>query len=406
MTSVDLFAGVDRAIFAASFAQRLRNAKVDVAFTAIEHCSRALEAVGPLTRHDLYWLCRISYVTRRSQLEDFDRVFDAVFEPETGRVPTNRRGQQTADQSGEDERLVPLRRPNEDLASAAASVPWATLPSITLESPADDNDDEFLDDESTIPELRPSGLAVKMDRSFDKLDEAELQRVGELLESAVPKWPQRRSRRRQTTHSRGPIEMRRSFRRAMRTGGDVVTMVHTEPRRRARRVVVLLDVSGSMESYSKAYLHLVRPLAINHRAEIFAFATDLTRITASVRERSPAEAIEQVTSAVDDRFAGTRVATSLRTLLHHRTWSTSVRGAVVVICSDGWDSDEPDLLERNMCRLSLLAHRVIWVNPRVAAQDFEPRTAGMAAALPYCDEFLAGNTGNAMSDVIDAIVNS
>ena len=405
MTSADLFAGVDRAIFAASFAQRLRNAKVDVAFTAIEHCSQALEAVGPLTLDDLYWLCRISFVTRRNQLENFDRVFDAIFEPETGRVSTNRRGQQSADQSGEDERLVPLHRPDDELAGATASVPWATLPSITLEPPAGD-EDEWLDDESTVPELRPSGLAVEMGRPFALLDEGELQRVGELLESAIPRWPQRRSRRRKATHSRGPIEMRRSFRRAMRTGGDVVTMVHTEPRRRPRRVVVLLDVSGSMESYSRAYLHLVRPLAINHHAEIFAFATDLTRITQSVRQRSPAEAIEQVTSAVGDRFAGTRVATSLRTLLHHRTWSTSVRGAVVVICSDGWDSDEPELLERSMCRLSLLAHRVVWVNPRVAAKGFEPRTGGMAAALPFCDEFLAGNTGNAMSDVIDAIVNA
>jgi len=276
---------------------------------------------------------------------------------------------------------------------------------MTLE-PSSDDEDEWLDDESTVPELRPSGLAVEMGRPFDLLDEAELQRVGELLESAIPRWPQRRSRRRKATRSRGPIEMRRSFRRAMRTGGDVVTMVHTEPQRRPRRVVVLLDVSGSMEGYARAYLHLVRPLAINHHAEIFAFATDLTRITQSVRQRSPADAIEHVTSAVDDRFAGTRVATSLRTLLHHRTWSTSVRGAVVVVCSDGWDADEPELLERSMCRLSLLAHRVVWVNPRVAAKGFEPRTGGMAAALPFCDEFLAGNTGNAMSDVIDAIVNA
>jgi uncharacterized protein with von Willebrand factor type A (vWA) domain len=405
VTSAELFAGVDRAVFAASFAQKLRNARVDVAFTAIEHCSQALEAVGPLTLNDLYWLCRVSYVTRQNQLEDFDRVFDAIFEPATGRVSADRRGQQNADPSSEDERLMPLRRLDADLATEAASVPWATLPSVTLDSPPDD-DDERLDEESTIPELRPSGLDVAMGRPFDMLDEAELQRVGELLESVMPNWPQRRSRRCQTTHSRGPIEMRRTFRRAMRTGGDVVSMVHTKPRLRPRRVVVLLDVSGSMESYARAYLHLLRPLAINHHGEIFAFATDLTRITASVRHRSATEAIEQVTSVVGDRFAGTRVATSLRTLLRHRTWSTLVRGAVVVICSDGWDADDPELLERSMRRLSLLAHRVIWVNPRVAAKDFEPRTAGMAAALPYCDEFLAGNTANATRDVIDAIINA
>jgi uncharacterized protein with von Willebrand factor type A (vWA) domain len=405
VTSGELFAGVDRAIFAASFAQRLRHAQVAVAFTAIEHCSQALEAVGPLTLGDLYWLCRVSYVSHQKDLTAFDEVFDAIFDPEAGRVSTNRRGQQSKDQSDEDERLVPLRRPDDDLTSVAASVPWATLPSITLQPPSED-DNEWLDDESMIPELRASGAMAEMGRPFDLLDAAELRRVGELLESADPRWPQRRSRRRQTTHSRGPIEMRRSLRRAMRTGGDVVSMVHTEPRRRPRRVVVLLDVSGSMESYARAYLHLIRPLALNHRAEVFAFATDLTRITQSVRQRSPTEAIDQMSTVVGDRFAGTRVATSLRTLLHHRTWSTSVRGAVVVICSDGWDADEPEQLECSMRRLALLSHKVIWVNPRVAAEGFEPRTGGMAAALPYCDEFLAGNTGDAMSDVIDAIVNA
>ena len=139
---------------------------------------------------------------------------------------------------------------------------------------------------------------------------------------------------------------------------------------------------------------------------MFALATDLTRITASVRLRSPADAIDHMSAAIGDRFSGTRVATSLHTLLHHRTWSSTVRGAVVVICSDGWDSDDPVELGRMMRRLSLLAHRVIWVNPRAAAAGFEPIAGGMAAALPHCDHFLAGHTARSMQEVIAAVTSS
>jgi uncharacterized protein with von Willebrand factor type A (vWA) domain len=168
-------------------------------------------------------------------------------------------------------------------------------------------------------------------------------------------------------------------------------------------VVVVVDVSGSMESYARAYLHLGRALAVGRRAEVFVFATRLSRITPSIRARSPAEAIDRVTAAVGDRFSGTRLGSSLRTLLHHRVWNTAVRGAVVVICSDGWDADDPEQLERTMRRLSLIAHRVVWINPRAAAEGFEPRTGGMAAALPFCDHFLPGDTARSMQDVLDAI---
>lgn len=185
-----------------------------------------------------------------------------------------------------------------------------------------------------------------------------------------------------------------------------MTLVRANPRPQPRKVVVLLDVSGSMEPYARAYLHLTRPLAMRHQAEVFAFATRLTRITAAVRMRSPADAIDHISGSVGDRFAGTRMTTSLRTLLHHRSWSTFVRGAIVVICSDGWDADDPALLDRSMRRLHLLAHRFVWVNPRAGADRFEPRTAGMAAALPHCDRFLAGNTARSMHAVIDAVIGT
>jgi uncharacterized protein len=400
VTTNALFAGVDRAIFVASFADRLRRAGLDVSFSALERCTIALDVAGPMTLSDLYWVCRLSFVSQHTQLERFDAVFDAVFDTDAGMLRSERRGQEPAPSHRDDEHLVPLRRELADESTASGGLPWATLPSVSFDTGSDEADD--LDD-LAIPELQPSPMASEMQRPFDLLDEVELARVGALLESTVTQWPQRRTRRRRTTRSSGPIAMRRSLRRSMHTGGDVMTWLHSTPQRHPRNIVVLLDVSGSMEHYARAYLHLTRPLAIEHRAEVFAFATTLSRITPSVRHRSPAEAIAQVTDTVTDRFSGTRLASSLRMLLHHRTWNTTVRGAVVLICSDGWDADTPEELERSMRRLSLLAHRVVWVNPRAAASGFEPTTGGMSTALPYCDRFLAGNTGDAMIDVVEAM---
>jgi uncharacterized protein with von Willebrand factor type A (vWA) domain len=136
---------------------------------------------------------------------------------------------------------------------------------------------------------------------------------------------------------------------------------------------------------------------------VFAFATEVTRLTPALRLRSPVEAIDRATSDVGDRFGGTRLATSLATLLRHRSWSSAARGAVVVIVSDGWDTDPPELLTRHLARLRRMARRIVWVNPRLAADDYEPKVAAMAAALPYCDHFLPGHSLSAMADVLTAI---
>ena len=134
---------------------------------------------------------------------------------------------------------------------------------------------------------------------------------------------------------------------------------------------------------------------------------DETRRSSRSRRRSPAsrpaEAIDHLGDSVGDRFSGTRLASSLGELLRHRTWSSLVRGSVVVIFSDGWDGDHPDDMRREMRRLALRAHRIVWVNPRSAADGFEPLVGGMAAALPHCDAFLAGNTARSLDHVVAAL---
>lgn len=401
MTAPALFRGVDRAAFAASYADRLRRAGVDASLNSIERCASAIGVVGPRTTSDLYWVLRVSLVRDQRQLPTFDAVFEAVFDTERP-WQSEWRGDQA--RAGADDVLLGLRRSDPNAPATTGGVPWTTLPSVAESDERASDEGDRADDESVLPELVPSLSADEVDRPFDRLDEEALERVGELLEASLQDWPQRRSRRRRLTRAHGgPVALRRSLRDALDTGGEVLTLVHTRPRRRPRPVVVVIDVSGSMESYARAYLHLTRPLAIRHRAEVFAFATEMTRITPAVRLRSPVDAIHGVTGAVGDRFSGTRLASSLRTLLHHRTWSTMVRGAVVVVCSDGWDADEPDLLAREMRRLGRLAHRIVWVNPRAGVEDFEPTTGGMSAALPHCDEFLAGHNARSMREVIAAI---
>ncbi len=397
-----LFPTVDRAVFASAFADRLRRSGVPVALTAVERCAAALDVVDAPTINDLYWLARVSFVSRHVDLVAFDEVFGAVFDLEVGRLPTARRGQHEAMPAGPDDRLVSVEPPTHRDPSTSGGVPWATLPSVSFRDDQQDAAGERRDD-AVIRERQPSAVSAAMDRRFDLLDPAEMELVGRLLEATITSWPRRRSRRRRPSRTGGRVSLRRSLRRSLHTGGDVFRLIHTRPVPHPRRVVALLDVSGSMEAYTRAYLHLVRPLAITHRAEVFAFATELSRITPVVRMRSAADAIERMNEEVGDRFSGTRIDTCLRTLLHHRTWSTCVRGAVVVICSDGWDADDPARLERSMRRLALLAHHVVWVNPRADSDEFEPTTGGMSAALPHCDAFLAGATGRSMHAVISAI---
>ena len=395
-----LFRGVDRAAFVASFAERLRRSGLPVSFGALERSTASMNVAGPVTLTDLYWILRVNFVGDRGELAAFDAVFDAVFDGDHGRDVEWRSNDHP---SSPDDLLLGLRRSLPNAPSTTGGVPWTTLPSVADSPEADATPDEP-DDDVALPELRPSAVSDDLDRPFDLLDDDELERVGRLLEDALHEWPERRSRRRRLTRAHGgPIALRRSLRDALDTGGEVLTLVHTRPRTRPRNVVVVLDVSGSMEAYARVYLHLTRPLAIEHRAEVFALATELSRITPAVRQRSARAAMDSVTDAVGDRFSGTRLASSLHELLRHRTWNTMVRGAVVVVFSDGWDADDPAQLERVMRRLNRMAHRVVWVNPRAGVEGFEPSTAGMSAALPYCDRFLAGHSARSMQAVIEAI---
>jgi uncharacterized protein with von Willebrand factor type A (vWA) domain len=387
--------GVDRAAVAVAFATRLRVAGMAVDLTAEQAFARGLGAVPVDTRSRLYRVARTTLVRRHPELEIFDAVFAAVFDDAGPRLdPHSRRGPlpgpARADPAG--------ARIAGSAAEGAGGLPWISRPAAMeagVEPPSGPG----------VPERLPSALEELADTPFDELDDRRLAEVGDHLEAALPRWPVRRSRRRRT-HPRGDrVALRATLARARRTGWEPVEIVRTRAGSRRRRVLMLCDVSRSMQPTTTAYLHLMRAAAVHTPTEVFAFATRLTRLTPVLAHRSARRAVELATDRVTDRFGGTRIAANVGTLLGSRQGSF-VRGATVVIASDGWDTDPPAALDRAMARLHRRAHAVLWVNPRLAAPGFAPLVGGMAAALPYCDRVLPGHTLHSLLEVVDAVVQA
>lgn len=378
-----LLPAVDRAAFAVALADRLTARGVKAGLTPVQDFVRALDAVPPTSRSALYWTARITLVRDHADLARFDEVFDSVFGQAALPVPERRNPDAPI---GRNSRTT---APASSYDTAQGGLPWVTL-QATVTHAADHHDASR---GPAFPQRLPSELAGLVDTPFEQLDSREAELLGHWLEVALREWPVRRSRR-YAVRSGGPrVAIRETAARSRRTGWEPVRLVRTGPVDRPRRIVVLCDVSRSMQAQAQAYLHLMRALALGTHAEAFAFATSLTRLTPALTRRSAGQALEDATERVTDRFGGTRIAHCLSTLLasHH---GGALRGAVVLIGSDGWDGDPPERLATAMARLRRRAHTVIWLNPRAGVPGFAPRTTTMAAALPYVDLLLpAGSFG-------------
>ena len=381
-----LLRGVDRAAFAVAFVTRLRSAGVPAGLTDAAGFVEALAVSPPVSLSALYWTARVTLVRREVDLVVFDRVFAAVFAdaPPLPLPHLARAAGRSDDQH--------LRLPADtDQAGEGGGLPWATLP------PAVQQDETETDSALRIPERRPSATAGLADRPFEELDARQVEQLGAALRETVASWPTRRTRRHVVDPAGRRVALRPTIARARRTAWEPVEVVREKPVRQPRRVVLLCDVSESMRAQATAYLHLMRAFAVVADAEVFAFATTLTRLTPVLRHRSAVAAIEQATATVTDRFGGTRIAANLQALLasHH---GNAVRGGIVVVGSDGWDSDPPEQLAAAMARLRRRAYRILWLNPRAGAPGFAPQVAAMAAALPFCDRLLPAGTFTELAD--------
>ena len=365
---------LDLPALAGALGRRLHEAGVPVTPEQAARFAEALRLVRPVSRRRLYWAARAVLVSDPSHVRAFDSVFFSVF------------GSAQAPSESDWE-------PEDDAAVAAADV------SVSASGSREGEDVRDVE----VP-IAASDEEVLRQRSFDTLEPDELTQLYRLMSRLEIATPRRRTRRAKRDRRGERLDMRRTLRGSMRTAGDPIRLARRRRRVVPRRLVLLCDISGSMEPYARAYLQFLTSAAgSGPDAEAFVFATRLTRLTRALRSRSPERAIQRAAAAAPDWSSGTRIGDALKAFNDRHGRRGMARGALVVILSDGWERGDPALVGRELERLSRLAHRIVWVNPRAAASDFSPRAGGMAAALPHCDALVSGHSLDALGEVIDAI---
>jgi uncharacterized protein with von Willebrand factor type A (vWA) domain len=263
--------------------------------------------------------------------------------------------------------------------------------------------------ESDVVPSAWSDVELLREKDFAAYSDAERRaalRVMRRLAHAVPTRPSRRTRRARRRGAAPPaarMDLRGTIRASLRTAGDPFERHWREPGERPRPLVLVCDVSGSMEPYARMLLAYMQAcVAARRRVEAFVFGTRLTRVTAELRGRDPDAALERAAGVARDWSGGTRIGEALATLNREHGRRLG-RGAVVVLLSDGWDRGEPEQLGHEIARLARCSHRLIWLNPLKAHPDYQPLTRGMQAALPHVDEFLAGNSLASLEELAEAL---
>jgi len=381
-----------------AFGRRLHEAGVPVSAERSSRFAQALALTAPVARRRLYWTARAVFVSDPAQIKAFDAVFSEVFGV----------GRAAAAIAPEDARQVPSppdQRPQADLAAPSEDRPpdaWSAG-----SSPAPSRHDETLDQRPVSVPTVASDDEVIAGKRFDALEPDELAQLYRLMAEFALATPRRRTRRAEPFRHGARIDMRRTLRASLRTGGDPVRLARRRRRVVRRRIVLLCDISGSMEPYARAYLQFLTCAAESRTGgtanEAFVFATRLTRLTRALQSGNPERAIQQAAATAPDWSSGTRIGDALKTFNDRHGRRGMARGAVIVILSDGWERGDPRLVGREMERLARLAYRIVWVNPRAAATGFSPQAGGMVAALPHCDALVSGHSLDGLHEVVAAI---
>jgi uncharacterized protein len=347
---------LDRRLLA--FGRYLRSLGLDVQVGRMLDATEALLHVDIGRRDEVYHTLRALLVHRHEDLALFDRAFDTFWHART-----------------------PAAGPPADSQSAARPVQGRDVGANLDEPPGSDESRT----EAVLTWSREESLAAKDFAAFTA-DEIAYGRAA--LDRLVWRPGVRRTRR--WIRGRGPrLDLRRALARSLRTGGDVVVFPRLRRRTRPRPLVLLCDVSGSMERYSRMLLHFAYGVVRRHRrVEAFLFSTRLTRVTLQLRYRRLEDAVAAVARAVPDWSGGTRIGSALKEF--HQRWSRRAlpRGSVVLLVSDGWDRGDPMELRDEMARLKRSCRRIVWLNPLIGTADYAPLTQGLLAALPFVDDFL------------------
>jgi uncharacterized protein len=392
----------DVAAMAAAFGVALHRAGLPVGPDRCERLARAVLVMNATSLPELRACALATMVSDPAQMPVFDRVFAAVF---GGPSPFGNQ-------------LPPVQpsfpRPDADrgppVGGSSAGGPGdltSGLQMVEAGPPSGDGGEDLPE----TPALRRVASATEQLRSrdFTELSAAELRQLITLMREMSLAIPPRRTRRFRGSRKGTRPDLRRTMRQARRYGGEVIRLSHRARVVRPRRLVVLCDISGSMEPYARALLLLLYALnggkvrGGQNRPEIFSFATRLTRLTPALAAASPDTMLAKAGEAAPDWSGGTRIGAALKEFNDRYGARGMARGAVVLIISDGWDTGDPELLGRQMARLSRLAYRIVWANPRTQSPRYRPEVGGMAAAWPYCDAVVSAHNLDTLDDLLAAL---
>ena len=369
----------DLAAAVARFAALLRRSGLPVTLVEVTDAVRALEHLDLGDRHELYLGLRAIFVTRPEEVPPFDRCFDAFWRIAPG----------ADDSSG----FIPAPA-IEDPTGASVVKSDQKREALALDSWGEEEAEEA-GDPLSVPLASEAEALVHQD--FATFGADQLDDLLKLTVKIARRLAHRMSRRRRPRKRRGRVDLRRTL-RANLTKGDLIDLRFRERKRKKVRLVLLCDVSGSMDLYSRFLLQFLFALQnVFGRVETFIFSTRLTRVSEYLRGRSYRQVLRRLTD-VRDWSGGTRIGESLAQF--NREWPHLVdRRTIVIVLSDGWDTGEPDVLATELVRIKRRAARVIWLNPLLGNPSYEPLTRGMAAALPLIDDFAAGHNLAALRDL-------
>lgn len=355
-----------------AFGRVLRAAGLDVGPGRVAEALAGLDSVDIGSQDDVYWALRLTLVSKADDIEPFDRAFEAWF-LRVRRNELPRREETVA-------RVAPEQKPG------AREV---------------DPDAEAGEGEETPGWTSGESLHTK---DFASMTPQELAELRKLMKDLAARRPLRRSRRLRRHHRGDILDMRRLVRASLATGGDPLDRTFRKKMLVPRRLVVICDVSGSMEAYARALLLFVHAaVGTGKGVEAFVFGTRLTRLTQELKTKDAEEAFDAASARVVDWSGGTRIGASLKA--YNDGWGRRAltRGAVVIVVSDGWERENAALVGSEMARLQRQAYATVWVNPLKGSPEYQPLAGGMRAALPYIDRFLPGHNLAALEELAEVL---
>ncbi|MHB1988760.1 MAG: vWA domain-containing protein [Acidimicrobiales bacterium] len=370
----------DRSVerFVVAFAATLRRAGLDVPPGSVIMFARGLGAVGLGDEQLVYWTGQATLVRRREDKERYDSAFAAFFghgSPAAMKVERRRVAPEPDTGADDDDENAARHSGDQEHADGA-------------------------------PVLRYSAIEVLRRQDFARYEEDDWAVARRLIAELRAGVETRRARRLRPSSKGSSLDLPRTVRWALGSDGEPVRRAFRMASPRPRRLVFILDISGSMEPYVRAFMRFTHASVVSRPAggvEVFVLGTRVTRITRQLSSRDPDAALAASSRAVEDWYGGTRLGGGLRYFNDQWGSKGTARGAVVVIFSDGWDRGDPGELASEMKRLSRLAHRVVWVNPLRGSPGYEPLARGMAAALPFVDEFVDGHSIASLEDLASVV---